>query len=107
MTSITISTIFNALLALVASAVMLALAAAPAEASPVRVQISPEELTTPAGRAVLDARLDRAARQACGLEWGRDLPVARARARKCAAEALAGARIQVAELRNRNRMASK
>jgi len=107
MTTLSTSTLFNAMLALVASAIMLALAAAPAEAASVQVKISPYEMATTQGRAVLDARLDRAARQACGLERGRDLLVAKARARECAAEALAGARIQVAELRNRSLMASK
>jgi len=107
MTTITTSPFFNAALALVASASMLTFAAAPAEASSVPVKVYTFELASADGRAAVDARLERAARQACGLDRGRDSLTTRARAKDCVAEALVDARTQVAEVKGRSQMASK
>lgn len=106
MTTITTSPFFNATLAIVASAAMLTFAVAPAEASSVPVTVFPHELATPEGRAVVDARLERAAERACGATLARETLAAQAASKACVAEALADARIQVAAVKTRSQMAS-
>ena len=88
------------LMRIVLPAFALACAATPAAAEPVTVTVKVPygdlDLTKPAGRATLDARLDRAARKACGRAApARDLTGAQMR-RACLAEARSSYRDQVA-----------
>lgn len=107
MTTITDSPIFSAALAVVASAAMLTFAVAPAEAASVVVKISTQDLTTAEGRAAVDARLERAAKRACGFSHGREALATKALAQACVAKALADARTQMAGVKARTQMVSK
>jgi UrcA family protein len=95
-------------LALVASAAMLGFAASPAEARSVRVEVSKYELGTPAGRKAAEARVAAVADAVCargGVDW-RNLGEASAH-KRCVADAMANARIQISALSARTQMASR
>jgi UrcA family protein len=94
-------------LALAASGAILAFAAAPAEATSVPVSVSAFELSTPAGRAAVDARIEAAAEKACRSgDEGTDL-ASRQAFRVCVAKAAAEADADVAALGSRARLAAR
>lgn len=105
MTTMTTNPILNMGLALIASAAVLTFVAGPAEAKSVPVTVTKAELATPEGRAVVDARIARAARKACssGVD-ARDLK-ALASVNACTRQAQAEARTQVAALIAGNQLA--
>ncbi|MGQ5701625.1 UrcA family protein [Sandaracinobacteroides sp. A072] len=97
----------NIFLATLASAAMLALAAAPAQAAGVAVKVASHELLSAEGRAAVEARVEHAARMVCssGTEW-KDLR-ARANYRACVASAMESGKTRIADLRASSQMASR
>lgn len=94
-------------LALAASGAILGFAAVPAEAAPVSVSVSAFELSTPAGRAKVDARIEAAAEKACRSGDEATNLAARQAFRGCVAQAVADADADVAALASRVQMASR
>jgi len=90
-------TVFSGLLAIAASAIVLGFAAAPAEAATIRV--AAYDLSTEKGRASLDARIHRAAKQVCGVNNGALDMSARRFADRCVEETIADTRAKVAAFR--------
>lgn len=90
------------LVAIAASAGMLMLAAGPAEAAAVKLIVQPAALQTADGRAVVDARIERAAQQVCTIgDEGRNFASRRERD-LCIARSLSDARAKVAALQQRH-----
>ncbi len=83
-----------AAVAMAAGATTATVSPARAEAGQVLVRHDDLNLASAAGRAVLEARLERAARQVCGTAFINELDIA-AGVAACRADAIAGAREQL------------
>jgi UrcA family protein len=94
-------------LALAASGAILAFAALPAEAAPVPVTVSAFELSSPAGRAAVDSRIEAAAEKACRSGDEATSLAARQAFRGCVAQAVAGADADVSALASRMQVAAR
>lgn len=106
MTTMTNNSMMNLVLAVVASATMLSFTAVPAKASSVAVTVTKADFATAEGRAAVDARVLRAAKQACFSGDYRNLAV-RAAENQCIAEAVSDARAKVAEVAFSSQLASR
>lgn len=91
----------NTTFALAASALMLGLAAGPASASSVALEVNPQELATPAGRDRVEAQLLQAATKVCSLGDEDRSPASRLIRSGCVKASLADARAQVAALQHK------
>lgn len=94
-------------LALAASGAILGFAAVPAEAAPVAVTVSAYDLSTPAGRMSVDARIEAAAETACRRGDERSSLAARQAFRSCVAASVADADAEVAEIAARMQVAAR
>ena len=100
-------TIFSGLFAVAASALILGFAAAPAEAATVTLSVSAADLATPQGRALVDARIEGAAKQVCDIDNSvRDLKAYRF-AKLCTAETIEATRAKVATLKAATQIAAR
>lgn len=99
------SNVFSGLFAIAASSIILAFAAAPAEAATIKV--SGYDLSTEQGRAAIDARIIRAAKQVCGVNNGAMNLQAKRFAEQCVAETVADTRERVAAYRASAQLAAR
>ncbi len=99
------STLFSGLFAIAASSLILGFATAPAEAA--TIKLAAYDLSTEQGRAKLDARIDRAAKQVCGVNNGSMDLAAKRFADACVEETIADTRAKVAVFRSTAQMASR
>lgn len=100
-----VPTVFSGLLAIAASSIIVGFAAAPAEAATIRV--AAYDLSTEQGRANLDARIKRAAKQVCGVNSGALNVSAKRFADQCVEETIADTRAKVASYRASAQMAAR
>lgn len=109
MTNTTSTSFAAAALAIGATLFTFGLSAGPAlAATSMDVSVRGADLSTVEGRAAVDARIDRAARHVCGANGVDRALAARMAARHCVAEAVAGARPQLAAIKaSRVRLAAR
>jgi UrcA family protein len=106
MTTMTFNPFRNVVLAVVASATVLAFAAAPAEAADVRtasIEVGRYELTRAEGRSAVEGRVMAKALQLCaegGVDWKNLTETAAYKL--CVANAVRDARVQMAAIASRN-----
>lgn len=94
-------------LAFVASGTMLMVAAAPAKAASQEVVVKVSELSTSTGRADVQRRLERTARQVCSTDTDGRTTSAYRTQKACEAEALGKAQVQVAAMASKTLLAAK
>ena len=100
-------TFFSGLFAIATSALVLGFAAAPAQATSVMLSVSAADLATPQGRALVDARIEGAAKQVCDMDNSvRDLRAHRF-AKLCTAETIEATRAKVAAIKAASQMAAR
>ncbi len=104
-TSTFAQTLYSGAFAVAASALILGFAAGPAQASSVIVSVSAQELSTPQGRAAIDTRINRAAKQVC--DAGSSDLKAKQIERECTAETIEASRAKVAALKTAAQIAAR
>lgn len=108
MTTMTKNSMKSLVLAVVTSAAILGFVAMPAQAASVKVDVSGYDLNSMEGRQSVETRVQSAAEQACsagGVDT-RNL-VGRSIYKQCVTDAVATARVQVAQIAGRTQLASR
>lgn len=104
----TISTTFAAAFAFAATVATFGLSAGPALAETmVPVTVTAADVATPAGRDALDARIARAARSACSVNYQERNLAAIQDGKRCVAAAVADAQPRLAQLKAGSQLASR